>query len=246
MRSPKRFGRMIFLTLGIVWLVALPMARETVAQTGLSAIASAAKNPLLGRWKSDEAVIEIRADGGITINDEEYVYKVKNSVITVTSKEGSLAFPFALDGDTLTVNYQGRDVVYTRLKGKDAQTTGKVGVNSPPAGGRIIPEFVGKWCYLANLGGTSSYRSDKCFTLYQNGTYEYSSEVSSSGAAGSSVGSNYDSGQWTATANSLTVYSKAYGKIVYSIELRNHPKNRDPMIVVDGDAYVTQTQRRPW
>ena len=245
MRSPKRFGRMIFLTVGIAWFVALPMACETVAQTGLSAISAAAKNPLLGRWKSDEAVIEIRADGGVTINDEEYVYKVKNSVITVTSKEGSLAFPFELNGDTLTVNYQGRDVVYARLKGKDAQT-GKVASNSPPAGDRIIPEFVGKWCYLANLGGTSSYRSDKCFSLYQNGTYEYSSEVSSSGAAGSSAGSNYDSGRWTATATSLTVYSKAYGKIVYPIELRNHPKNRDPMIVVDGDAYVTQTQKRPW
>lgn len=110
----------------------------------------------------------------------------------------------------------------------------------------LMSAMVGKWCYLASLGGTSSYRNDKCFTLYANGTYEYYGEVSSSGSAGSSVGTQRDTGRWTATRTTLTAYSNSGERIVYPIELRNHPKNGDPMIVVDGDAYVTVYQKRPW
>jgi hypothetical protein len=110
----------------------------------------------------------------------------------------------------------------------------------------IVPQFVGKWCYMSSLSGTNSYMSSRCFMLYENGTYEYSGESSSSGAYGSTAGQSYDSGRWTATRSSLTAYSSKNGKTVYPIELRNHPKTGDPMIVVDGDAYVTATQRRPW
>lgn len=220
----------------------IPLASAAFAQT-------AAANPktlLLGRWKSDEAVIEFRSNGSITINDEEYIYKVKNSVITVSNLEGSMAFPYSLDGDTLIVDFQGREIVYRRLKaGSDKAVIGKGG-NSGTGVGGIVPEFVGKWCYLANLTGSNSYRSSRCFTLYANGTYEYSGETSSSGAYGSSVGQSYDTGRWAATRTTLTAVSNKNGTITYPIELRNHPKNGDPMIVVDGDAYVTQTQRPSW
>ncbi len=220
----------------------LTMSVVSVAQTGTMG----AKNPLVGRWKSDIAVIEIRANGTVKINDDEFVYKVKNSVITVASDEGVMTFPYELDGDTLVVQVDGEEVVYTRMKGNAGGGTSSGGMGSGGGEGSVVAAFVGKWCYLANLGGTSNYRSDRCFTLYENGTYEFFSEVSSSGAAGSSVGSNYDTGRWTATRSTITAYSKANGKIVYPIELRNHPKNGDPMIVIDGDAYVTQTQRRSW
>ena len=206
--------------------------------------AAPAKNPLLGRWKSDEAVIELRADGSITINDEQYTYKVKNSVITVTGDEGSLAFPYELDGDTLTVDAQGREVVYTRIKGKTNAGQG-VGTGAGRSEG-VIAEFVGKWCYLSSLTGSNSYMSSRFFVLNQNGTYEYSAESLSSGSYGSTAGQSYDSGRWTATRTTLTAYSNKNGKVVYPIELRNHPKNGDPMIVLDGDAYVTAYQKRPW
>lgn len=88
--------------------------------------------------------------------------------------------------------------------------------------------------------------SSRCFILNANGTYEYSAESSTSGAAGSTAGQSYDSGRWTATTTTLTAYSNSQGKTVYPIELRNHPKTGDPMIVVDGDAYVTAYQKRPW
>lgn len=231
-----------FPVVGFVFAVLFSAVVSANAQGGTTT-----KNPLVGRWKSDIAVIEIRANGTVKINDDEFVYKVKNSVITVANDDGVMAFPFELDGDTLTVQVDGSEVVYSRIKEGQGPGIG-VGSGGGISGGEgsIIQAFVGKWCYLANLGGTSNYRSDRCFTLYANGTYEYFSEVSSSGSAGSSVGSNYDSGRWTATRNSITAYSKTNGKIVYPIELRNHPKTGDPMIVIDGDAYVTQTQKPSW
>ena len=224
-------------------LCVIPFTFNTYAQKTTETTA-AAKNPLLGRWKSSEAVIEFRADGSISINDEEYKYKVKGTVITVSNNDGALLFPFELDGDTLTVEVQDREVVYTRLKGKTSDSTGPR--TDSVRGEGIVPEFVGKWCYLSSLTGSNSYMSSRCFVLNQNGTYEYSAESSSSGSAGSTASQSYDSGRWTATRTTLTAYSNKHGKIVYPIVLRNHPKNGDPMIVVDGDAYVTAYQKRPW
>lgn len=218
----------------------------------LSALAASAQTPtpaknlLVGSWKSDEAVVEIRSNGTLTINDTEFAYKVKGTVITAMNEEqGVLRFPFSLDGDVLTVEYEGREIVYNRVK-KGMGAIGSENASAPARSEGIIPEFVGKWCYLALRGGTSNYRAARCFTLNGDGTYEYNSEVSSSGSAGSSVGSNYDTGRWTATRTTLTAYSRSQGKIVYPIELRNHPKTGDPMIVVDGDPYVTFGQKRPW
>ena len=242
MKLTSLIGKIVFIT-AVVFLLIGGVFVETGTAQGKTEN-SPAKNPLVGRWKSDIAVIEIRADGTIKINDDEFVYKVKNSVITVSSDEGSLQFPYQLEGDTLVVDAQGTEVVYKRMKADGpTKSKGTVGLSSSEG---IVAAFVGKWCYLSSLGGASSYRNDRCFTLYQNGTYEYSGETSSSGANGSSVGSQYDTGRWTATATTLTAYSNSGGKIVYPIQLRNHPKTGDPMIVVDGDAYVTFTQRRPW
>jgi len=106
--------------------------------------------------------------------------------------------------------------------------------------------LVGKWCYMSNLTGANSRMSSRCFVLNPDGTYEYSAETSSSGAIASSASQEYDTGRWSATQTTLTAFSNKHGKIVYPIELRNHPKTGDPMIVVDGDAYVTAYQKRPW
>ncbi|MFN2501392.1 MAG: hypothetical protein ABR530_05215 [Pyrinomonadaceae bacterium] len=244
MKLSRIFLKALFCSSLAVGIFAVPLAADTFAQKPTPA--PAAKNPFLGRWQSDEAVIEFFADGSITINGEKYTYKVKNSVITVSDDEGSLMFPYVLEGDKLTVDVQGREVVYRRLAGKAASGV-TAGVSMGTSGGEgIVPEFVGKWCYLSSLTGSNSYMSSRCFVLYQNGTYEYTAESSSSGSAGSTASQSYDSGRWTATRTTLTAYSNKNGKTVYPIELRNHPKNKDPMIVVDGDAYVSVYQKRPW
>ena len=205
------------------------------------------KNPLVGNWvcEEDGTKVDIRANGTLTINGEEYAYKVKNSVINVVGEDGAMSFPFQLAGDTLTVEVEGREMTYVRVKA-DARVRGQMTTPSAARGEGVLQALVGKWCYMSNLTGSNSYMSSRCFILNANGTYEYSAESSTSGAYGSTAGQSYDSGRWTATATTLTAYSNSQGKTVYPIELRNHPKTGDPMIVVDGDAYVTAYQKRPW
>ena len=208
------------------------------------------KNPLVGHWlcEDDGTKVEIRANGSLTINGTEYAYKVKNSVINVVGEDGAMAIPFQLDGDTLTVDVEGREMVYTRVKaGTKSGGQAKSGLGtSDQSGGGVMQALVGKWCYMSSLTGSNSYMSSRCFVLNANGTYQYSAESSSGGAYGSTAGQSHDSGRWTATTTTLTAHSNSQGKTVYPIELRNHPKTGDPMIVVDGDAYVTAYQRRPW
>jgi hypothetical protein len=204
------------------------------------------KNPLVGNWIAEEGTkVEIRANGTLTIDGAEYVYKVKNSVITVANDEGIMNFPFVLAGDKLTVEVDGREMTYTRVKA--GAKIGPVSRSDAGAGDAgLMQAMVGKWCYLSSLTGTNSFMSSRCFVLHANGTYEYSAESSTSGAAGSTAGQSWDTGRWTATRSTLTAFSNSQGKIVYPIELRNHPRTGDPMIVVDGDAYVTAYQKRPW
>src|SRR5688572_22005029 len=63
------------------------------------------KNPLVGHWfcEVENNKVEIRSNGSMTINGIEYAYTVRNSVINVVGEDGAMAFPFVLEGDTLTV-----------------------------------------------------------------------------------------------------------------------------------------------
>lgn len=218
----------------VLVLVSFASISAQVNPTGSSS------NGLVGRWVSDEATVEIRANGTLAINGDEFTYKVKNAVITVYGDDGTMRFPYELDGDTMTVSVDDREVVYTRQKG--AKTQAKQGQSA----GSNPQELVGKWCYMSNLTGSNSRMSNRCFTLAANGTYEYYSETSSSGGNGSSASQESDSGRWSATATTLTANSNNHGTINYGLQRRNHPKTGDPMLIVDGDAYVTAYQKRPW
>ena len=105
----------------------------------------------------------------------------------------------------------------------------------------------GKWCYMSNIYASNGGRiSNRCFTLNPNGTYEYYGETSSSGQYGSTASQESDRGTWTATANSLDANSAKYGKRSYRLEKKNHPKTKDPMLVIEGEAYVTYYQKTSW
>lgn len=207
---------------------------------------------LQGFWKSSEAVIEFKPASKMTINDTEYEFAVVGATIIVGNEEGQMEFPYKLAGGVLTVWVEERKVVYTRptaeeiaqwKKGKGRSGTGSM---SESAGG-VEQELVGKWCYAANVNATGGSRqSNICFTLKADGTYEYYGETSSSNIYGGSASQSGDRGRWSATANSLTARSDSGKTITYTLEKRNHPKNGDPMLMVDGDAFVTAYQRRSW
>lgn len=196
---------------------------------------------LVGRWQSSEDTVQIKNDGTAILDIGTYRYTVKGNTITLANNEGAMQFPFELSGDTLRVVVEGRTVIYKRLHG------GRSGETVGSAMGMNPADLFGKWCYMANVNSSSGGRaSNRCFTLHANGTYEYYSETSSSGPIASSASQESDNGTWTATATTITRNSRNLGTETYPLEKRNHPKTGDPMLVIDGDAYVTYSPRSPW
>lgn len=135
-----------------------------------------------------------------------------------------------------------------QIREKQTTQTRQTDSNPPSRNNRSVPqELVGKWCYLANIQANDGGRmSERCFILNANGTYQYHSETSNSNPYGGSSSETNDSGRWTATATTITAYSNSGETFNYTLEKRNHPKNGDPMLIVDGDAYITYYQKQPW
>ncbi len=194
---------------------------------------------LVGYWKSDQYTAQVKDNGTVVINGETFSYRVQGNVITLTGNEGSIDVQFELSGDTLITVFNGQRTVYTRVpEGPDGEGR---------SGGSLPRELIGKWCYMSNVNaGNGGRMSNRCFTLRPDGTYQYYSETSSSGAYGGSASQESDSGTWSATATTITANSRTNGRQTYRLEKRNHPKTGDPMLVLDGDAYVTYNQRPPW
>ena len=194
---------------------------------------------LIGRWQSDAATVQISGDGTLTINGARFRYSVQGDFITLSNSEGSARVRFELDGDTLVTNYNGERNVYRRVAGGGVAAAAGRGAN--PA------EMFGKWCYMSNVTASNGGRmSNTCFTLHENGTYDYYSETSSSGRYGGTASQESDSGTWSVSGATLTANSRARGTLTFRLERRNHPKTGDPMLVLDGDAFVTYSPREPW
>jgi hypothetical protein len=206
---------------------------------GGSRAPSAGGGGLVGRWRSSEATVQIRDDGTLVLNGETLRYRVRGNTITISGDEGSADLPFRLAGDTLTVEFQGREIVYKRVaEGEEESDAG---------GGGRPQELVGKWCYQSNVNtGSGGRMSNICFELTADGRYTYQGETSSSGPVASSASQSYDEGTWTATATTITAHSRSGRVTTFKLEKRNHPKTGDPMLVLDGDAFVTFYQRPPW
>ncbi len=193
---------------------------------------------LPGVWQSANITVRIAKDGTLTINDDRFNYRVDGNFITLSNNEGSARVEFQLNGNTLITNYQGERTVYRRVAGAGNSTTSQ----------RANPsELVGKWCYMSNVNANNGGRmSNTCFTLYENGTYDYYSETSSSGTYGGTASQESDSGTWSLSGTMLTANSRSRGLLKFTLEKRNHPKTGDPMLLLDGDAFVTYSPRQPW
>jgi hypothetical protein len=124
--------------------------------------------------------------------------------------------------------------------------TGAPAPSSAPAGA-VVPELVGKWCAISNVNANDGgRRSSTCFALNPDGSYSYHSETASSGAFGGSASQLDDAGRWVASASAITATSNS-GKVqTFNFVKQNHPKTRDPMLVVNGQAFVTFFQKPSW
>ncbi len=226
---------------GSMFLITAALAIAACAQASKEAEAS-----LIGYWKSDEATVELRAKNVAIFNGQTLQWGANAKIIALANDEGSLSFPYVLKGDVLTVWVEDRKVIYKRIDAAEASKT-SLPAQTNRTSGSIQQDLVGKWCYSANVNAIGGGRqSDICFTLSADGTYEYYGEASNSNVYGGSNSQSWDYGRWSATATTLTAHSNSGKTTTYSLEKRNHPKTGDPMLMIDGDAFVTYYQRRPW
>lgn len=251
----------------------IPNILTSIITAGFAAILAASalhaqtktdtKSQLLGYWVSSEAVVEFRPKSVLLINGESYEWALLGKLLLISKGEDATDVPFQLKDDTLTVTIEGRKVVYTRSDKEEADealallarraggngggTNAGTNGGNTNGGGGTPQDLVGKWCYQANVQAQGGGRqSDICFTLKADGSYEYYGEASNSNPYGGSNSQSWDYGRWSATATSLTARSNSGKTTTYTLERRNHPGTGDPMLIVDGDAFVTFYQKRPW
>lgn len=202
---------------------------------------------LLGVWSGNGETLEFKNNGQCIYLGSVFEYEVSQGHITLKTAQGNAMFAYTLQGNQLQLSANGKNLMYSR------GTAGANNSNSAKntGAGNISQELVGKWCWTnttsTNSGGSSS---SECIVLNANGTYEYASERSMDTntnafyAGTSSQGS--DRGTWWVQADRIFYNSQTRGQGSYQLQKLNHPKTGDPMIVLDGEPYVTFYQKQPW
>jgi hypothetical protein len=202
-------------------------------------------NELIGVWSGNGETIEFKTDGNCIYLGNTFPYEISQGHVILTSGQGKAMFAYTIKGTQLVLTANGQQVVYNKGAAGNA-------VAQNNGTGNVAMELVGKWCYVnvtsTNSGGSSA---DECITLNQDGTYVYYSErsmsVNTNAYSGGTNSQNGDRGTWYVQGDRIFYNSQSQGQGSYRLEKRNHPKNvGDPMIVLDGKAFVTATYRQPW
>jgi hypothetical protein len=210
-------------------------AVPAAAAAGQAAPSPSASSSIVGSWRNPNVSARFNADGTGVIDGQPGRYEIRGNQITLIGAQGPTTLPFEVRGDTLTLTVNGAPLVFNRV---------------PPDTGipGIRPELVGKWCYISIVNANQGARqSNQCITLEANGAYSYVGETDSYNPFGGSTSQSSDSGTWVATETTLTARSRSGRTTVYTLEKRNHPRNvRDPMIVLNGQAFVTFFNKPAW
>lgn len=218
------------------------------AVAAMAAPCTTLANPALaGSWSGsvDGQPLAVTFDGrgGGRVDGRPMRYQVNGNTLLVEDQGELAMYQFQVRGNQLLVAGGQLPGTVTLQRG----TGHAASVAAAPRASGSPADLVGKWCkssnFNANVGGSSS---SACFELRADGSYVYGSERSSSGAYGGTSGSSSDSGRWTATATAITAHSRSGTVSTYQLQKRNHPKNRDPMLCLDGECYVTYWRKNPW
>jgi hypothetical protein len=161
-------------------------------------------------------------------------YEIRGNQLTLIGAQGQVTLGFEVRGDSLTLMVNGAAVVLNRVREESGE-------------GSIHAELVGKWCWVSIVNAQQGARqSSQCITLQPNGAYTYVGGSDNYNPYGGVTTQSADSGTWTATETTLTAHSRSGKTTVYTLEKRNHPKNKDPMIVLNGQTFVTYYNKPPW
>jgi hypothetical protein len=231
--------------------------RTPLATAALAAFCTcAAADPALtGTWSGavDGQALTVTFDGkgGGRVDGRPIRYQATGAMLMVEDRGEVALYQFQVRGNQLFVAGGQLPGTITLTRGTAGAAQAAAAAAARPAGGSP-QDLVGKWCkgsnFSANSGGGSS--SMACFELRADGSYVYGSERSASAYGGGmwsgTSGSSGDSGRWSATASSITAHSASGRVSTYQLERRNHPKNRDPMLCLDGDCYTTYWRKAPW
>lgn len=204
---------------------------------------------LKGQWSGATGTFIFNDGGKGTANGQGFNYTTNGNQVTMSDNTGTYALNYNITGNTLILTGGNGSATFTRNAGNNSSS-------SVPQGNGNAAQLAGKWCYLtSNYNSLYSSRNssftNECFTLNPNGTYTYYYESNRSANTQSGFGfsnsTDSDQGTWTYDGgNKLTVNSAKKGTVVYTIEKKNHPKNKDPMIFIDGRGYVTYYNKTPW
>ncbi len=231
------------------------------APVGEETVEAEAPTELVGSWQAGDELIEFRTDGAMLVSGVMHNYSVAGTNLIVDGPAGTVVFPFQLSSEGLVIAFPDGPVTYHRAAATGVApeaVSGAPVVEAPmDASAAAPPEashaagtdqtLVGKWCYVANVTANDGGRqSETCFILNSNGTYQYHSESSSSNPYGSAWSQADDIGTWQSTPSSLIARSSTGRVFTYRLERRNHPQNNDPMLVVDGQTFLTFYQKPPW
>ena len=217
-------------------------------------------NPALhGTWSAvvdgQPLVVVFEGNGTGKVNGKPMQWQTLGRLLFIQQQGGQpVSYSFEVKGGKLNVAGGDLDGVVVLSKGTAAaeaaakQAAKPAGAPSQASSGSG-QELVGKWCkvstFSANAGGGSSRST--CFELRADGSYAYQHEGSMSAQAGSMASQSYDAGRWKVSGNQLVAQSQRGTVNTYTLEKRNHPKNkRDPMICLDGECYVTFYNKPPW
>jgi hypothetical protein len=206
------------------------------------------ENSILGVWSGNGETIEFNNQGQCLYLGQTYPYQLSSGHVTLQTAQGNLIMAYLVSGKQLSLTVNGQTINYS----KGGSATSGSNVTPSPGGRRVAQELVGKWCYVnvnsTNSGGSST---EQCITLNADGSYEYYGEssrsVNTNSYAGGTNSQSSDRGTWTYDGTRIYYSSSSgAGSGSYLLEKRNHPKNNDPMIVLDGTTYVTFYQKSPW
>ena len=212
---------------------------------------------LHGTWSAEvdgqPMTVSFAAGGSGTVDGQPMRWQALGAMLFIEQGGEVGSYQFQVKGDALSVSGGDFGTVVTFARGTAAAARA---TKSPAAAGAAAGgnggELVGKWCkggsFSANAGGGSS--SMTCFELKADGSYSYEHEGSMSAQApgmwGGTTAQAADAGRWRLEGNRLTAQSRNGTVNRYQLEKRNHPKNRDPMLCLDGDCYTTYWQKAPW
>jgi hypothetical protein len=208
-----------------------------------------AQNNITGTWNSDEVgTLTFNSNGNGNLAGGNFTYTNTANKIFASSEEGDFTYNYKLVNGQLIISggVFPQPVTFTKSKNSISGTSGNT------KSGSIDKSIVGTWCWT-NTSGTytnASSSSTRCIIIKADGTYQYTYEGSISGSGsgyyGGSASQSADHGTWKLNGNTINVVSASEGAISYPFQKKNHPKTGDPMIVIDGDAYVTYYQKSPW